>query len=393
MVDSGTTAPTAGPNARERIAVASLALAAFALNLNTNVLGALLPFVRRELVLADGQDTWLVAAAALGSAIGAILAGPVSVRRGRRGALVAGLVAFVLFSVAHLAARSFWPFLALRCAAGVAVGIAYAAASALVAEVVPYGRRGAAMGRFTAGMFLAIAAGMPLSVAFANAGVWPAIFVVQAAVAALGCFWALRAVPSSAVGEGTGSMIALLRDGQVRAGLFATMLHTGSFFTSVQLATSWLDETGVVPKERQIWVWVGLGFASVVGSAAFGRLADRVGKRNFVLVTSVVLVGCFGVLAKEPAPTLLLVVGSLLAVTAAARTGPLQALVSGLAPTQDLAALMGLRGAAMQVGVVAFAAAASPVSREYGFRGVLILAAVCQFVSYAAIRFGVREVR
>jgi predicted MFS family arabinose efflux permease len=52
---------------------------------------------------------------------------------------------------------------------------------------VPYQRRGAAMGRFNAGMFLAIPIGMPLSVWLATARLVAGIFVVQALVAALGC--------------------------------------------------------------------------------------------------------------------------------------------------------------------------------------------------------------
>lgn len=377
--------------AQERMAVAALALAAFALNLNTNVLGALLPFVREDLALRGGDETYLVAAAAFGSAIGALGTGPLATRHGRRNVLAGGLIAFVGFSLGHLLTSTFWPFLALRLLSGLAVGVAYAAASALVAEVSPYSRRGAAMGRFTAGMFLAIAVGMPVSVVLANAGMWSLIFAVQAGIGALGCWWALRAIPLSPPVESRGSMRAALGSGAVRAGLFATMLHVGSFFTTVQLATTWLDETGLVAKQEQIWLWVGLGFASVLGSALLGRLSDRFGKRNFVLLTSVVLVGCFGLMAREPGPRWLLGIGSVLAVTAAARTGPLQALVSGLVPAGHMSALMGLRGCVMQIGVGVFALAAAPISVELGFRGVLLLAAFCQLLSYATIRFWVRE--
>ena len=181
----------------------------------------------------------------------------------------------------------------------------------------------------------------------------------------------------------------MLRNGPVRAGLLATLLHVGSFFTTVQLATVWLDETGVVPKADQVVLWVALGLLSVVGSAGLGRFADHVGKRSFVLWCSVALVGCFLLLAQEPAAGALLAVAIVLAVAAAARTGPLQALVSGLVPESQLSTLMGLRSAAMQGGAGLFALVATPVAGELGFRGVLYLAAICQVGSYAAIRFGV----
>ncbi len=375
------------------MAIAALALAAFALNLNTNVLGALLPFLPAELGLGAMGPGYLVAAAALGSALGSLAVGPLAGRFGRRAVLIGGLLGFVVASLAHLAVGSLWSFVVLRALSGAAVGLAYASASALAAEVSPYARRGAAMGRFNAGMFLAIPIGMPLSVWMAGHGYWSGIFAVQAAVGALGAFWALRAVPQRSLAEPAGRILDVIRRGPVVAGLVATMLHVGSFFTTVQLATRWLDETGVVPKSEQMWLWVGLGGASVLGSAVLGRISDRVGKRAFVLATSVVLVGCFGILAQQPGPWVMLVVGALLAGSAAARTGPLQALVSGLVPTSLLGALMGVRGAVMQLGVFGFAVASGPIATALGFRGVLLFAAGCQLLSYVAIRFWVREGR
>jgi MFS transporter, DHA1 family, inner membrane transport protein len=388
---SDASSPSSGPAlpaATERLALAALALAAFALNLNTNVLGALLPFVPAELA---AHDTSLLAAAAGGSALGALAVLPLAARGGRRRALLGGLFAFVVASALHLVTTDYWPLLALRAVSGIAVGVAYAAASALVAEIVPYARRGAAMGVFTAGMFLAIPIGMPLAVALANAGHWQWIFGAQAAIGGLGLWWSLRAVPETGGRDVPGGFAKVLTNGPAVAGLVATMLHVGSFFVTVQLATTWLAATGRVPKDDQMWLWIGLGAASVVGSALLGRVSDAVGKKNFVLATSAVLVGCFLFLTREPEAMALLLAGGLLAVCASARTGPLQALVSGLVEKQHLAALMAWRGCTMQLGVAAFALAAKPIAAELGFRGVLFLAAGCQGASYLAIRMFGRE--
>lgn len=383
---SGTTNRGAGPG--EALAIAALALAAFSLNLNTNVLGALLPFVRAELGGAGGP---LLAAAGFGSAFGALACDRVARRAGRRRALVAGLAGFVAASALHLVPGPLAWLLALRAAAGAAVGLAYAAASALVAELAPYGRRGAAMGRFNAGMFLAIPVGMPLSVGFAAAGSWRAIFAVQAGIGALALWWALRALPSGEPERGRGALGAVLRNRKALAGLVATMLHVGSFFVTVQLATTWLDATGRLARDDQMPVWIGLGLAAVVGSALFGRVSDAIGKRRFVLASSVALVAGFLALAAEPAPAALAGVGALVAVVASARTGPLQALVSAAAPADQLDALMSWRGCFMQVGVGLFALASAPVLADVGFPGVMWLAAACQAASYAVLWLGLPE--
>ena len=377
-------------NSRERMAVLALAMSAFVLNLNSNVMGALLPFIKNEFDFQDDGAAWLLAAAGIGSAAGAFFVADVARGFGRRTVLVVSLSLFAVASLLHIVVSAYWGLFGLRVVAGFATGLAYATASAAAADIAPYERRGAVMGRFNAGMFLAIPLGLPLAVWLATIGHWPYTFVVQAAVGAIAVVLSLRCVPALPPSP-AGRRWPLLKNSGVVAILLSTMLHVGSFFTVVQMATSWLDTEGIVPKEDQVWVWVGLGALSVVGSALFGKLSDKVGKRQFVLATSAILVICFIALARGPSPMLLLVVGCVLALSAAARTGPLQALVSGLVPPDQLGALMGLRGFCMQVGVFLFAMGAASLARELGFEGVLILAAGCQFLSYLAIRFGVHE--
>lgn len=377
-------------NSRERMAVLTLAMSAFVLNLNSNVMGALLPFIKSEFDFADDGAAWLLAAAGIGSAAGAFFVADVARWFGRRTVLVVSLSLFVVASLLHMVVTDYWPLLGLRVLAGFATGLAYATASAAAADLAPYERRGAVMGRFNAGMFLAIPLGLPLAVWLAAMGYWSFTFVVQAAVGAIAVVLSLRYVPALPPSS-AGRRWPLLKNPAVIAVLLSTMLHVGSFFTVVQMATTWLDESGLVAKEDQIWMWVGLGVLSVVGSALLGRLSDKVGKRQFVLATSAILVICFIVLARGPSPLMLLLVGCLLALAAAARTGPLQALVSGLVPADQLGALMGLRGFSMQVGVFLFAMGAAGLAKRLGFEGVLVLAAGCQFLSYLAIRFGVRE--
>ncbi|MFN3244450.1 MAG: MFS transporter [Planctomycetota bacterium] len=378
------------PAPREGMAVLALAMSAFVLNLNSNVMGALLPFVREEFGFDNDGGAQLLSAAGAGSALGALLVADAGRWFGRRAVLATSLGAFAVASALHLVVGSFWPLLVLRALAGLSTGIAYAAASAAVADLAPYERRGAVMGRFNAGLFLAIPIGLPLTVWLASIGHWQATFVVQALVGAVALVMTLRMVPELPPARNA-RRLPLLANGGVVAVLVATMLHVGSFFTVVQLATSWLDDEGIVPKQHQVWVWVGLGALSVLGSALFGRLSDRLGKRRFVLVTSGILVVCFFALSRSWGRDYLLPIGCVLAVAAAARTGPLQALVSGLVPSEQLGALMGLRGFCMQLGVFLFALGASGLTDRLGFRGVLMLGAACQLGSYLAIRLGVRE--
>jgi predicted MFS family arabinose efflux permease len=376
---------------QERMATAALALAAFALNLNTIVLGAIYPFLPPHLLPEQGSVEWLLASAGLGSALGALVAGPIADRVGRRLLLIAGSVAFVALSVAQGFADGFGLLLALRLLAGAAVGVAYCSASALAADLVPYQRRGRTMGAFTAGMWLAVPIGMPIAVWLAQIGHWSWIFFVQALFAGAGVVCAIAAVPND---RGSGAWVApwnMIRRAPVLAALLAVALHNGPFFVVVQLASGWLDKQQILPREDHLWLWVGLGFASALGSFMLGRLSDRIGKRNFVLATSIALLLAFGVVDARLDRGLLLLLGLVLAVACAARTGPLQALTSGLVPSYELATLMGLRAFAMQAGVVAFAMVAKELEPGRGFGAVLLAAAGCQALCYAVVRLGIRE--
>ena len=388
-----TAAPDAElPRSTERLAITALAIAAFALNCNMLVLGALLPFLPPEIAPEGNSESTLLAAAALASALAALVAGPVADRVGKKRLLGLGMLVFAVASALQATASSYAWMLAARALSGAAVGAAYASASALAAVVVPYERRGAAMGAFTAGMFLAFPLGLPLATWSGSLGVWQAVFWAQAAVAVVGAVLAMRNVPERGRRSEWVDPRDVLRQRPAVAALAATMLHNGSFIPVVLLSGRWLDRSGLVPKEAQGQVWIALGLCSAIGSFVFGRVADRVGKRNFVLLTSALLVGCLLGVTRSGSLATLAPIGLAAAVVASARTGPLQALTSGLVPSYQLATLMGLRSFAMQFGVYLFAEA-MPTEGEDWYATVVYSAVGCQVASYALIRWFVREER
>lgn len=389
-IDSAAASDAELPRATERLAILALAIAAFALNLNMLVLGALLPFLPAELAPEGDAQSTLLASAALASGLAALVAGPVADRIGRKRMLAFGLALFAAACAAQALADGYGMLLAARALSGAAVGAAYAAASALAAVVVPYERRSAAMGAFTAGMFLAFPVGLPLATWLGAAGSWRAIFWAQAGIAVLGALLAARCVPARERRSEWVDPRDVLRQRPAAAALLATMLHNGSFIPLVLLSGVWLDREGLVPKAEQGPMWVWLGLCSAAGSFAFGRVADRIGKRNFVLLTSALMVGCLLFVARCRTLDALAPIGLALAAIASARTGPLQALTSGLVPSYQLATLMGLRSFAMQFGVFLFAEAMPSVGE--GWYGNALYAAVgCQAVSYALIRWCVKQ--
>src|SRR5690606_11313283 len=104
---------------------------------------------------------------------------------------------------------------------------------------------------------------------------------------------------------------------EIVAALLSVALYVGAFFTTVQLLGTWLDAQGIVAKEGQWVVWAGLGGFSAVGSLLLGPLADRVGKRRWTNLTSLVVALLIVGLSQVTGTVGLLVVGIPLALVSA----------------------------------------------------------------------------
>src|SRR5690606_21176943 len=340
---------------RERWAVLALTLGAFAMAVNSQVMAALLPFVPAHLAPDKAAQGTLAASAGFAGAVGSLLLGPWVDRVGRRPPLLLGMAVFSLASLLHCVAATQGTLLAARALAGFAVGVAYTSASAAVADLVPYERRGAAMGVFHAGLFLATPVGLPVANAFAVAGAWRGTFAVQAIFGLATLVAVLAVLPSGTGRAGTRSSFGtLVRQPMVVPVLLAVLLATGGFFAFVQFVGVWLDESGIVGRQRQAWLWIGLGLASAGGSVLLGRAVDRFGKRAFVLWTTGVLAVLLGAFAWVRDLPTLLAVGLPMTIVAAARTSAFQALASELVAAPMRGALMGARSAAVQLGQGAF---------------------------------------
>ena len=125
---------------------------------------------------------WTVSCALLGCVIGAALAGPISLRLGRRGGLLVSAVLFLFSSlgsafpeigfgaIGHMGPAALGPFIAYRIVGGMGIGIASMLSPLYIAEIAPPESRG----RFVTFQQIAIVAGMNL------------VYVVNWAIAAQG---------------------------------------------------------------------------------------------------------------------------------------------------------------------------------------------------------------
>lgn len=368
----------------------SLAAVAFVMALNANVMGPLYPFLGPELQIDEESMGYLLAAPNVTAALAALVVGPLSDRSGWRGPLLFGLAGFVVASGLHLLPLPYPLLLALRAVTGFVAGLAFTCASTAVTELVPYFRLGKASGVFSSGLFFAIALGLPVASGLAAAGHWRAIFAIQC-VCGAGALFACLAMPRARKESGgrKPSIATVLAQPAVFPTLVAVMLAVGAFFSIVQFSGRWLDAENLVPKADQKWLWSALGGCSAVGSLVITPLADRIGKRNFVLVSAVVMMGLLVMLARVHTFGALVWTGVPLALVGAARTGATQALVSQLVPMHLRGTLMGVRSSAVTIGMALCSLAGGWVVEARGYPYWLWCAAGITLASYLLIRFSV----
>ncbi len=381
--------------AAERLAVLALTATCFAMSLNANVFAALNPYLKAREGFDDAAIGWLASASGLAGGVAALLLGSLIDRFGRRRPLLWGTGTFGLASVGYLFAGGFAELYAVRIVTGFVAGIVLTSASSAVADLVPYERRGRAMALITAGILLAVPVGMPVAVGLAEAIDWRGIFAVQVACALLTVVGLARALPAELPGEfahARSSPWRVMREPSVVPALLSVLLYTGAFFATMQFLGTWLDERAILPRGQQWILWISLGGVSAAGGAGLGGAVDRLGKRRWVLWSTLAVGAGLAGLAWVGSPWGLVAVGVPIGVFSASRSAALLALISALVPSEMRGSLMGVRAAAVNLGTGLFPMLAGAITETHGFEAFLRIAAVTMVVAWALVRFRVREV-
>lgn len=278
--------PTLDPR-RERWLLLTLAGVQFTHILDFMIMMPLGPQLTRIFGIDNAAFGLLVSAYTLSAGVSGLAASLYVDRFDRKRLL---LVLYALFALATLAcavAPSYNTLLLARVAAGVFGGVLSTLSQTIVADVVPFERRGAAMGIVMSSFSLATVAGVPLGLWLAHALGWHAPFWSLALVCGLLWVLAWRTLP--ALGQHLQgqsdrpmwhNLWSVVREPtHWRAfGLSALMMFAG--FTVIPYITLY-NTLNVGLTEAQIpWIYLCGGAATLVSARWVGRLSDRVGKQR-----------------------------------------------------------------------------------------------------------------
>jgi EmrB/QacA subfamily drug resistance transporter len=183
---------------RRLLVLATVCLAAFAINLDTTIVNVALPDLGRQLGATTRDLQWIVDGYNLAFAAFVLTAGSLGDRFGRRPTLLIGLGAFAVSSAVGAAMESASALVAVRFVMGASAAVIFPTTLSIITNAFPDRReRAKAIGVWGAVTGLGVAVG-PVTggVLLAHFG-WPSVFIalVPVALVALAATWVL--VPES----------------------------------------------------------------------------------------------------------------------------------------------------------------------------------------------------
>lgn len=360
------TAPTLSP-ARERALLLTLAAVQFVHIVDFMIMMPLGPQLTRLFGLSDAQFGLLISAYTLAGGASGLAATTYIDRFERRRLLLILFAGLALATLACGLAPGYGTLMAARVAAGLFGGVIGALVQTIVADVVPFERRGRAMGVVMSAFSMATVAGVPASLWLAHGWGWHMPFVAIAAASLLIWFVAARQVPRLTAhlgprGQAGGTLHhlrgVLAEPNHWRAFGLSMLLMASSFAMIPYITIFTTTNLGLTAEQVPLIYLVG-GVATLFTSRLVGRLADRRGKvPTFRLIAALALLPILALprLPHDVPLAALLGVTTLFFVLVSGRMVPGMALVTAAVAPQRRGAFMSLNNALQSaaMGVASF---------------------------------------
>ena len=235
--------------------------------------------------ISNAQFGLLVSAYTLSAGLSGLMAATYIDRFSRKQLL---LTMYTLFGLATLAcglAPDYLGLMLARVAAGLFGGVLSALSQTIVADVVPFERRGRAMSVVMTSFSVSTVAGVPLGLFLAAHLSWHAPFFGIALLVGLLALGAWQTLPRLdahlhhpervSVWRGIGQVLA--EANHLKAfGVSGLMMFAG--FTVIPYITIYLQFNAGMTTAEVPWIYLCGGVATLLSARYFGRLTDRVGK-------------------------------------------------------------------------------------------------------------------
>ena len=235
--------------------------------------------------ISNAQFGLLVSAYTLSAGFSGLMAATYIDRFGRKQLLLGMYSLFGLATLACALAPDYVWLMVARVAAGLFGGVLSALSQTIVADVIPFERRGRAMSVVMTSFSVSTVAGVPLGLFLAAHFNWHAPFVGIAALVGLLALAAWQTLPRLdahlhhpervSVWRGIGQVLA--EPNHLKAFAVSGLMMFAAF-TVIPYITIYLQSNAGMKTEEVPWIYLSGGLATLLSARYFGRLTDRVGK-------------------------------------------------------------------------------------------------------------------
>lgn len=273
----------------------------FMIGTDTFLISPLLPTLQEQFNVSTGIAGWMIGAYTLGSAIFALIAGPLSDGWNRRIVLLCGLLGFSVSTILCGFADSFWTMILFRFLAGVSAAFTAPQVWASIPAVMPASSISKTMGIAFSGLAASQALGVPIGSWLAVTH-WSVPFWMIGGISsllAIVTFYSLPDMKPSVRQGGQTSIfrryVPLITSGKARSGFLSyLLLHLGSG-TAFSFVGKWMADQFELQIEQIGTVMMFLGFGTLLGSLISSFATRKLGNVNTAITGMLMLVALYTV--------------------------------------------------------------------------------------------------
>ena len=349
-------------NRNERILLFLLASINFTHILDFMIMMPLGNYLMPYFDITPRQFTFLVAAYTLSAGVSGFAAAFFVDRYDRKKVLLIGYTGFLLGTLACGFAPSYLLLLFSRLLAGVFGGIIGAQVLSIISDVVPYERRGAAMGGVMSAFAIASTIGVPFALYLANLFSWHAPFILVGGLGIVLIPLIVKYVPIMKKHIQTDNenkkfdvLLSVFKDKkQWMALIFSSLIMMGHFLI-IPFINPYMEFNLGYSKFQTPMIYLFGGIASFFAANILGRLADKYGKLKVFTVCMLLSLPLVITITQLPFIPFSIVL-ALFAIWFSLATGrgvTAQALISNVVEPQKRGSFMSFNSSVQQLGTSA----------------------------------------
>ncbi len=270
----------------------------------------------------------------------------------RKKLLLFAYAGFLLGTLSCAFADSYYTMMAARVITGLFGGLISAQVLSIIGDVIPYQRRGQAMGMLMGGFGIASIAGIPLGLYLANTYGWYTPFLFIVAVGALVFPFLLKYIPNvnghlankTKFKDRLKNIVYTFQNKtQSTALLFSALMMTGHFII-IPLINPFMVHNVGVPIGKTPLIYLVGGLSSIFTAQIVGKLSDKYGKKKVFTIAAYISIVFVFFITNMPVLNLYLVltIFAFWFSTATSRMVPGQAMTTQAVPPQNRGGFMSL---------------------------------------------------